>query len=190
MQSTALFMGQKLQPFNCVPEQKLVCIRRNGGTWDHRAMSMQTIPTNIRVKKGERAVLTVTDGERWHIPFRPIGKAIDRCPESIDAVGYISEFTAAERFLFREVCRRTEDNNNVIFRMTSFPSAEQAKLKRAIRLWIKKGLLVRFRQEHYMVNPWFLVPPKKMHWQTMQRWSKLKTKSARPNARNRDPATV
>ena len=50
---------------------------------------------------------------------------------------------------------------------------EQEKLKKAIPLWIEKGLLVGIKREYYMVNPWFLTPPKQEQVRAMDYWKAL-----------------
>jgi len=135
--------------------------------------SVQRIPTDILLEKDRVLKITTIESEGWYINFRAFGAYNSRKPESIDAVEYISEFTKAELFLFRTVCEHTAKNCTITLRPRSFSPAEQAKLKKAIPLWIKKRLLKRIKREYYVVNPWFLVPPKKEHLKVMRQWSEL-----------------
>lgn len=129
-----------------------------------------SITTDIHVPEGKKANISLVDEERWIIPFRPIGKRIDREPESIEAIEYISNFNKAELFLLQQAYKLVDDDCSLTLRPGSYTPAERAKLKRAIPLWIEKELLVRLRRERYMVNPWFLVPPKNYQFRAVSHW--------------------
>ena len=133
---------------------------------------MQTFHTDILVPNGKNIKISTYDSNAWVMRFRALGIVNSRQPESIDAIEYICEFTKSELFLLREVYRHTEDNNRLTLRPKSYTSAEQAKLKMATRLWIKKRLLKRLKREYYMVNPWFL-PPRDEQLAAMDRWKAL-----------------
>jgi hypothetical protein len=94
----------------------------------------------------------------------------------LDALEYICEFKKHELFLLQQVYRHIDDNNRLTLRPKSYPSAEWAKLKRAIPLWKKRGLLISLKREYYIVNPWFLIPPKKEQLSAMDFWRALKHK--------------
>lgn len=134
---------------------------------------MQRIPTDIHLEKGKGIKITTFDPALWHMRFRAFGDKKYSDPESINAVDYISEFTKAELFLFREVCEHTEKNSKLTLRPKSYTPAAQARLKKAIPLWIKRRLLVRIKREYYMVNPWFLTPPKDEQVTAMDYWRAL-----------------
>ena len=112
----------------------------------------------------------------WYMHFRAFGTTNFKDPESINAVDYISEFSKAELFLFREVCKHTEEDSRLTLRPKLYTAADQAKLKKARPLWIKKGLLVGIKREYYMVNPWFLIPPKQEQVKAMDYWKALNHK--------------
>jgi len=134
---------------------------------------VQTIPANIHLEGGKKVQITTIETQGWYINFRAFGAFNPSKPDSINAIDYISKFTKAELFLFYEVDRHTEENSTLTLRPKSYSPAEQAKLKKAIPLWIKKGLLVRIKREYYVVNPWFLVPPKKEQLDAINRWKEL-----------------
>ena len=137
---------------------------------------MRRIPTEIYVEDDEEIRITTYKSSGWIMHFRPLGVVNSSQPESINAVNYISEFTKAELFLFRVAFNHKDENNKLTLRLKSFSPAEQAKLKKAIQHWIKKGLLVRTKREYYMVNPWFLIPPKQEQVKAMDYWKALNHK--------------
>ena len=137
---------------------------------------MRTVHTATDVEDGEEIRITTHKSSRWIMHFRPLGIVNSRQPESINAVNCISEFTKAELLLFRVVSDLKDENNKLTLRLKSFSPADQAKLKKAIQHWIKKGLLVRTKREYYMVNPWFLIPPKQEQLNAMDYWRALKHK--------------
>jgi hypothetical protein len=128
------------------------------------------VTADIHVPIGKKANISLVDEKPWFIPFKPLGKRIDREPESIEAIEYISKFSKGELFLFQEVCKQVDDDCTLTLRPGTYSSADRAKLKRAIPLWKKKELLVSIKREHYMVNPWFLVPPKHKQFKAMTLW--------------------
>jgi hypothetical protein len=135
---------------------------------------MSTIPTSFKMDKDTEITFTATKRASWYMHFRAFGAFNSKDPESINAVNYIADFSKAELFLFREVCRHTEENSRLTLRPKSYTTAEQARLKVAIPLWIEKGLLIRIKREYYMVNPWFLIPPKQEQVKAMDDWKALK----------------
>ena len=137
---------------------------------------MQTIPTQIHLEDGKAVKLVPVNSTGWCMRFQAIGDYSPRQPESISATEYISEFSKAELFLFREVSKHVEGNNKLTLRPSSYTPAEQAKLKLAIPLWIKKGLLIRIKREYYLVNPWFLVPTIDEQVNVMNYWKVLNHK--------------
>ena len=137
---------------------------------------MQRIPTDFLIGDGKRLRITTYESSSWIMHFQPFGVVNSRQPESINAVNYISEFTKAELFLFRVVFDHKDENNKLTLRLRLFSPAEQAKLKKAIQHWIKKALLVRIKREYYMVNPWFLTPPKQEQVKAMDFWKALNHK--------------
>jgi hypothetical protein len=134
---------------------------------------MQKIPANIHLEDGKEVRIT-TQSKDWFMYFRPVGIDNSRQPESIDAIDYICEFTKAELFLLQIVKDHKAENNTITIRPKSYTPADKAKLKKSIPLWIKKRLLIRTKREHYMVNPWFFVPPKEEQRKAMDQWSNLK----------------
>ena len=134
---------------------------------------MSTLPTSFKMEKDTEITFTASKRASWYMHFRAFGAFNSKDPESINAVDYISEFSKAELFLFREVCRRTEEDSRLTLRPKSYTKADQARLKKANSLWIKKGLLVRIKREYYMVNPWFLIPPKQEQVNAMDDWKAL-----------------
>ena len=129
-----------------------------------------TITADIHVPNGKKASISLVDDKPWIIPFKPLGKRIDREPETIEAVEYISKFSKSELFLLQEVYRHVDDDCTLTLRPGTYSSADRAKLKRAIPLWKKKELLVSIKRERYMVNPWFLVPPKREQFRAVSHW--------------------
>ena len=129
-----------------------------------------SITTDIHVPEGKEARISMVDAKRWIIPFKPFGKRIDNQPETIEAFEYICDFNKAEQFLLQEVCGLVDDDCTLTLRPGSYTPANRAKLKRAIPLWIEKELLVRLKRERYMVNPWFLVPPKVEQFKAVSLW--------------------
>lgn len=128
------------------------------------------ITTDIHVPEGKEAIISMVDARRWVIPFKPLGKRIDRDPETIEAVEHICKFNRDELYLLEQVNRHVDDDSRLTLRPSSYTPADQARLKRAVRLWIKKELLVRLKRERYMVNPWFLVPPKHEQLSAVNLW--------------------
>jgi len=133
------------------------------------------IPANIFVTEGRDLRISSVAPNKWCMHFRPFGVVNVRQPESLDAAEHISAFNKAELFLFLEVYKQTEENNNLTLRPKSYSPAELAKLRTAIPLWIEKGLLKRIKREYYMVNPWFL-PPRSEQLAEMDRWRVLKSR--------------
>jgi len=135
---------------------------------------VRTVHTTTDIEDDEIVQIKTYKRGSWIINFRPLGIVNSRQPESMDSFEYICEFTKGELFLLREVYRHTDkDNNCLTLRLKTYTSADQAKLKNVIPLWIKKGLLKRIKQEYYMVNPWFL-PPREEHMKAMNCWKALK----------------
>jgi hypothetical protein len=132
-----------------------------------------SITTDIHVPEGKEAIISMVDARRWVIPFKPLGKRNHREPETIEAVEYISKFSKSELFLLQEVYRHIDDDCTLTLRPGSYSSADRARLKRAIPLWKKKELLVSIKRERYMVNPWFLVPPKQEQMNAVSLWRLL-----------------
>ena len=128
------------------------------------------VTTDIHVPEGKEAMISMVDAKRWIMPFRPVGKRTLWQPESIEAIEYICKFNKDELFLLREVYKSADEDSTLTLRPKSYEPADRAKLKRAIPLWIKKELLVRLKRERYMVNPWFLVPPKHEQFSAESLW--------------------
>lgn len=124
--------------------------------------------------KDTEITFTASKRASWYMHFRAFGAFNSKDPESMNSVNHIAEFSKAELFLYREVCGRTGENSRLTLRPKSYTPAEQAKLKKATPLWIKKGLLKRIKREYYMVNPWFLIPPKQEQVKAMDYWRALK----------------
>lgn len=124
--------------------------------------------------KDTEITFTASKRASWYMHFRAFGASNSRAPESINAVDYISKFSKPELFLLSEACQHTEKDSSLTLRPKSYAAANKAKLKKAIPLWIKKGLLVRIKREYYMVNPWFLIPPKQEQVNAMDDWRVLK----------------
>ena len=143
-------------------------------------MSKRTIPASFEIGANEELVVTTNKRSPWIVPFKPFGATNPRLPESIDAVSYIAEFSKAELFLFQEVMCHKHNNNDVRIRKKAYATDAQAKLKKAIPIWKRKGLLIQYKREHYMINPWFVVPQQKeLHLETINRWKKLKANQTR-----------
>jgi len=139
---------------------------------------MQTIPANIDLTDGKAVKIIPYEQGRWYINFRALG-AFDPCkPDSLCAIQYIARFSKPELFLFNEVCKHTEENSRLTLRRGSYNSPDQERLRVAIRKWIDKNLMQRIKREHYMVNPWFLVPPKEQQLDAINRWKALKASHA------------
>ena len=135
-------------------------------------MNMQRIPTEIVVPDGKSIRVSTYNSNTWVMRFRALGIKNSRQPESIDAIEYICKFTKSELFLFREVYRHTEEDNSLTLRPKSYTPAEQAMLKIARPLWIKKKLLKRLKREYYIVSPWFL-PPRQEQQKVMDYWGAI-----------------
>lgn len=134
---------------------------------------MSSIPTNIHIDNDTELTFTTQKRSPWLMRFRAFGALNYKEPYSLSAVDYISEFSKPELFLFREVCKHTENHCRLTLRPRLYSTADKAKLKTAIRLWIKKKLLVRTKREHYMVNPFFLIPSKAEQRTAIQDWKTL-----------------
>lgn len=137
---------------------------------------MRTICTTTEVEDDEDILITTRKSSGWIMHFRPLGVVNYRQPESIDALEYICGFTKGELFLLKQVYGHIDDNNRLTLRPKSYAPAEWAKLKKAIPLWRKKGLLVRLKREYYMINPWFLIPAKQEQVKATDYWKALKQK--------------
>jgi hypothetical protein len=133
---------------------------------------MQTIPTHINVD-GSGIKITPIKPTAWLMHFRAIGVENPKRAESINAIEYICKFSKGELYLLLEISKLVEEDNSLTLRPKSFDQAAWGRLKRAISLWIKKRLLVRIKREHYMVNPWFLIPAKDEQSNAMNRWKAL-----------------
>ena len=129
-----------------------------------------SITTDIHVPEGKEAKISLVDAKRWIIPFRPIGKRVEGPIETINAIDYICKFNKDELFLLQEVYKFIDDDCKLTLRPGSYTPANRARLKRAIPAWIEKELLVRLKRERYMVNPWFLVPPKDEQFSAVNLW--------------------
>jgi len=110
---------------------------------------------------------------KWVFSFRPIGEKNMRKPDSLDALGFICKFTKGELFLLEIVKNRTKGDNTITVKTSSFSSGEKQKVATAIRSWIKKGLIKRIIKENYMINPHFIVPPKKFQEPALDQWNSL-----------------
>jgi hypothetical protein len=144
----------------------------------------KTVPANFQIGDDEKLEFTTSKRDRWLIPFLPIGREDSRYPESINAGDLISKFSKAEQFLYREVLRHKDERNNVRIRKKAYSTADQDRLKRAIPKWKEKNLFVSYKREHYMINPWFLVPQQRnTHLETITRWNELKASQAAPKSR-------
>lgn len=132
-----------------------------------------TFLAGIHVEDGKFVKITTHDVGRWIIPFRPLGRFNPKESRSIEAIDYIRQFNTAELFLLGEVDKHLDDDSKVTLRVKAYSTADQARLKRAIPLWIDKKLLKRIKRERYMVNPWFLVPPKDEQAAAVGYWSSL-----------------
>ena len=122
--------------------------------------------------------VSIKDKQPWYMHFRAYGTFNPKQPESVEALEYICQFSKCELAFLREVYGQIDPDRRLVLRLGVYSPAKQAKFKKAIQLWIKKGLMVRIKKQHYMVNPWFLIPPKELQLETMNRWRELNASQA------------
>lgn len=94
-------------------------------------------------------------------PFSMVGNGkTNQYGESFPLIETLCEFSKAEQFAFLKVIETlkclgdSREKHNVcpVF-MKDLSSAEQQKFKSGIGSLIKKGIVKRSKNEHYMVNP-------------------------------------
>ena len=119
-------------------------------------MSTSTVSVNLPLDK--ELIFSTRLKNKYVVPFRPIGESSMKKSKAIDALECICLFSKQELALCLRVKRTMAKNNKVVISQKELTEKERRQLGTGIRSWIKKGLIKRIQKEHYMVNPWFLVP--------------------------------
>ncbi len=135
-----------------------------------------TLETTANLPDDKVISYSIKDKKPWRMRFRPLGTINWNHTESIEALDYICDFNKGELALLRVVSKKIEQDYRFNLRLKDYPKPERARLKRAIPLWIEKGILLRIKHEFYMVNPWFLIPPKQEQVKAMDYWKALNHK--------------
>ena len=106
----------------------------------------------------------------WKIPFTPIGNKSMKNPECIDALDVICDFNSKELFLLKIIKDKINKDNELFLYKKSFDIGDNRKITTAMKSLINRGLVARIKREHYMVNPYFLVPKKEYQDLLLEKW--------------------
>ena len=131
-------------------------------------MPLTTLSVNL--DPTEQLTVSTKKKVQWLIPFTPIGRFEMKKPDSIDALSEICKFNTAELALLELIRNRINSSYTIEIKRKDFTPQEHRKLATAIRSYISKGLLKRTQREHYMVNPYFMVPPLDLQATLVNNW--------------------
>ena len=130
------------------------------------------------IRKGDLVSFDVIKNKKksyWVIPFRPVGKTSwDK--NSMNSLNIISKFSKAELFLLDVIQERIDVKAEVVIKKSDFSLHKQRVITSAIKSWTTKNLIKRTKREHYLVNPYFLVPDRDFQTSAKENWEAVKEK--------------
>lgn len=132
---------------------------------------MATTALNVNIDDDEELRVTTRKRDKWLIPFTPIGnKTMNE--NTLDALDVICSFSPAELYALKQVKDKINTEHEVRITKKGYTSANQQKLVKGLKGLIERGLIYRLRREHYIVNPFFLVPRVDRQAALILRWEK------------------
>lgn len=134
-------------------------------------MALTTVSVNLN--PDEFLEVSSRKQSPWLIPFTPIGKSSMRNRECIDALDVICTFNSKELFLLKLIKERIDVSNEVYLKKQTFTEGDSRKITSAMKSLINRGLVKRIKREHYMINPYFLVPPKDKQQVLLNQWKSI-----------------
>jgi hypothetical protein len=115
--------------------------------------------TTLTILSSEEITVTSKPKGKVLITFNLIGKKDGRNLESIDGRKAYTQSTKSELFVLELVDELMDKTTNIVrISLKAHNKTEKERIKTGTRKLIARGLLIRIKREHYMVNPWFFVP--------------------------------
>lgn len=136
--------------------------------------------TEIRINIPEDKVLSLSTSKKskWLFPFTPVGKISMKNPNTLDALDIICKFNVGQLFLLKIIKDNIDKTNEVTISKSGMSLAVQRKVTSAMQSFIKMNLAVRIKREHYLINPYFLIPYVDYHQVILDKWEELNQKEA------------
>lgn len=147
---------------------------------------MTEMNLSIKCKGDENIVITKQKRAEWLFAYQMIGATTPKDERSINAMALICGFNKGELALLKKCTTglTLSPHNKLQLRKKDMKLPEQRLLGPAVVSWIKKGILIREMQEHYMVSPYFLVPEREHHSVVMYKWNEALLNSRQKESSN------
>ena len=135
------------------------------------------LQTEVRINIPEDKVLSLSTSRKskWVFPFTPIGTISMKNPNTLDALDIICRFNTGQLFLLKLIKENISKTNEVTISKAKLSLTDQRKITSAMQSFIKMHLAVRLKREHYLVNPYFLIPYVDYHQVVLDAWEEANT---------------
>lgn len=110
---------------------------------------------------------------KWLFSFTPLGTKNMSKPDSLDSLDVICQFNKAELHLLKLIKDNINKHNIAVLKRSTLTKSDQRKLDTSLKAFTQKGLIKRIQKEHYLVNPYFLVPNLDYHQVVLDHWNTL-----------------
>ena len=127
---------------------------------------------NVEITSDEEFTVRCKPKGRYHITFDMIGKIDTRKVDSINGRKAYTQSTKSELFVLELVDQLIDRTTNTVkISPKNFDKTEKERIKTGTRKLIARGLLVRTKNQNYIVNPWFFVPRQEYQSAILLEWN-------------------